>query len=126
MTSYSPVSSVSRSPICSCIGRTRVSVVFGGSGFFSRLGLAIGTIEPVIARGVVTVHTRQLQMPHRRVARLRVKRADADRLRSRGVELAAMGVELTADRHRRALAAALPVQQSRVRIRRSMWLAHSA
>src|SRR5882724_6608166 len=41
MTSYSPVSSVSRSPICSCIGSRRRSGGFAGSSFFSRFCLAM-------------------------------------------------------------------------------------
>ena len=65
-------------------------------------------------------------MPHRRVERLRVKRADSDRLRIRGEEIAALTADQMADSHRRALATALRVQQSRARIRQSMWLSRSA
>ena len=65
-------------------------------------------------------------MPHRRLERLRVKRADADRLRTRGEEMAVLTADRRADSHRRAVAAALLVQQSRARIRQSMWLSRSA
>jgi len=65
-------------------------------------------------------------MPHRRAARLRVTRADAERLRIRSEEIAALMLDRMGDSHRRAVATALLVQQSRSRIRRSMWLSRSA
>jgi len=87
-----------------------------GHGIVSRLSLARWEIAAPYSR---------VKMPYRRSAHLRVKRADADRLHARTVEMAALTFQRVADGRQRAVAAALLVQQCRARVRSAMWLSRS-
>lgn len=67
-----------------------------------------------------------LAPPHRRPERLRVKKADADRLQARTSEMNARALQRMADSQERKARAAVLAQRTRARVRVSMWLSQSA
>ena len=64
-------------------------------------------------------------MPDHDPERLRVRKADAERLLACTLTMGTLTFERAADARQRAMTAALLAQQSRSRMRTAMWLARS-